>query len=83
MMRLRDRETNATAKYMYVGQVFESLAQAVRFTVPVGEETSWNMLRVVRYLCRVRDIGTKTAMEIKRARTRVMIRKRRIRALSF
>ena len=84
MMKLSRSETRATAKYMYVGHVFESLAQAVRLTaVPAGETTSRNTWRVVRYLCSVRAMGMKTAMEIRKARTRVTIRRRRMRAFNF
>ena len=83
MTKLSTTDTQATPKYMYVGQTFEFLAQAVRDMVPVGVDTLRNMSRVVRNLWSVRVMGMRTAMEIKRARIRETIRRWRMRALSF
>jgi hypothetical protein len=73
-------EIPAIRKYIHVGQTLESLAQAVRVLVTPSRVTSWKTSFVERNLCSVRAMGMKTAMEMRRPRTRETTRRRRIRA---
>src|ERR1700712_2864783 len=63
MTALKASETRATTKYMYVGQAFVCLAQAVRETVPVAVDTSLKLSRVAMKSRNVMAMGTKTASE--------------------
>jgi hypothetical protein len=71
-------EIPAIRKYIQVGQILESLAQAVRFLVTPSRVTSWKTSFVERNLCRVRVMGIKIAMEMRRPRMRETKRRRRM-----
>jgi len=80
--KLSSTETAVTPKYMYVGHARVFFAQGVRkMFSPLGSRTTRWILRVLRNLCSVRAVRTRTAIEMKRARVRDMTRNFRIRIL--
>lgn len=75
-------DTAETVKYMYVGQVRESFAQAVRVcVVPSARVTVRYVSFVVRNFCKVRAQGTRTPTERRKAIVRDTMRRRRMRVL--